>query len=58
MIIQNRIYVGRAMEQRRGEPCRMINTWRGGGPHNVQIEFADGVRAVCPVRCIRKAVTT
>ena len=51
----NRIFIGRLLPERKGQRCRVVNTWRGRGPHNVRIEFADGHTTVCPVRCIRKA---
>ncbi len=50
----DRIYVGKARPQWKGLRCRILKTWRGRGPHNVMIEFADGALAVCPVRCLRK----
>lgn len=51
----NRIYVGRTgRDDLRGRLCRVVATWRGRGPHNVAIEFENGERVICPVRCIRK----
>ena len=47
-------FVGALLPTRQGQPCRLVNTWRGRGPHNVRVEFADGHRVVCPVRCTRK----
>jgi len=52
----DRLYVGDRVSrpELRGQPCRVVCTWRRRGKHNVLVEFADGSRAVCPVRCIRK----
>jgi len=49
-----RKYVGRAHPDLKGKMCRIINTWRGKAPHNVTVEFEDGFRVVCPMRCLRK----
>lgn len=51
-----RRYVGDRLSrpELRGRLCRVINTWRGRGPHNIQVEFPDGTRVACPVRCIRR----
>lgn len=52
----NRVYVGRAgRAELKGKPCRVLTTWRGKGKHNVRVEFEDGERVICPIRCIRKA---
>ena len=51
----DRVYVGKGRPDWYGRRCGLVNTWRRKGPHNVTVEFADGERAVCPVRCIRKA---
>ena len=57
-------YVGRFMPDWHGRRCWIVNTWRRilpgrrpAGPHNVRIEFEDGERAVCPIRCLRKLKT-
>ena len=53
----DRVYVGKGRPQWRGLRCRIVKTWRGRGPRNVMIEFADGALAVCPARCLRKVKT-
>ena len=50
-------YIGRFKPERRGQQCRLLNTWRGKGPHNVQVEFSDGYRMICPIRCLRRLET-
>ena len=50
----DRIYVGRVRPDWKGRRCRVTQTWRGKGKHNVRIEFEDGSTATCPIRCIRK----
>ena len=51
----DRRYVGRAgRSELKGKLCRVIQTWRGKGKHNVVIEFESGERVTCPIRCIRK----
>ena len=50
----DRVYVGRANEALRGRACCIINTWRGRAPHNVRVEFEDGTRTICPMRCLRR----
>ncbi len=37
---------------------RLLQTWRGKGPHNVRIEFEDGTQTICPMRCLRKIKAT
>ncbi len=49
-------YIGRMNPERKGQSCRLINTWRRRAPHNVCVEFADGYQMVCPMRTLRKAV--
>jgi len=51
----DRVYVGRLWPEMKNRHCRIINTWRGVGPHNVRIEFEGGEQAICPIRCLRKA---
>ncbi len=41
-------------ERLHGKLCKLLNTWRRHGPHNVLIEFEDGVQVVCSMRCLRK----
>lgn len=54
----NRRYVGRmGRPELKGKLCRVIQTWRGKGVHNVRLEFENGERVTCPVRCIRKVKT-
>ena len=48
------IYIGRLNPALCGQPCRLLNTWRGHGPHNVLVEFASGQTVVCPMRCLRR----
>ena len=48
------IYVWRLNPALRGQPCHLLVTWRGHGPHNVLVEFAGGLRVVCPMRCLRR----
>ena len=51
----DRTYVGRAgRPELRGKRCRVLTTWRGKGKHNVRIDFENGERVICPIRCIRK----
>lgn len=51
----DRAYVGRVgRAELKGQPCRVLTTWRGKGKHNVRIEFENGERVICPVRCLRK----
>lgn len=51
----DRVYVGRmGRADLVGRRCRIVNTWRRRSPHNVRIEFEDGERVVCPLRCVRK----
>lgn len=38
----------------RGEPVLVLLGWRGRGPHNVLIEYADGRRTVIPFRGLRR----
>ena len=54
MQMYDRVYVGRLNEALRGRRCRVLTTWRRHAPHNVRIEFEDGSRTICPIRCIRK----
>jgi len=54
--IYDRKYVGHlGRPSLRGKLCRILNTWRGRGLHNVKIEFTDGEITVCPMRCLRRA---
>jgi len=53
----DRIFVGRLLPERKGQRCRILNTWRGKGPHNVRVEFEDGWQMVTPLRCTRKVKT-
>lgn len=54
----NRIYIGRAgRPELRGKLCKVLETWKRHGKHNVWIEFEDGEQVICPVRCIRKVET-
>ena len=48
------IYIGRMMLERKGQQCRLLNTWRRRAPHNVLVEFGDGFRVVVPMRTLRK----
>ena len=50
----DRVYVGRINHALRGRHCRVLTTWRRKAPHNVRVEFEDGERTICPIRCIRK----
>ena len=50
-----RVYVGKANPQLKGNRCRILQTWRGKGPHNVLVEFCWGEKIMCPMRCLRKA---
>ena len=50
----DRTYIGRANPALKGCKCRIINTWRRQGPHNVLIEFEGGRREIVPMRSIRK----
>lgn len=43
-------YVGRVNPEYKGQPCRLVQTWRGKAIHNVLIEFEDGKQMVCPMR--------
>ena len=56
-MILDRKYVGRLNPRLRGRACRVVRTWRRKAPHNVMVEFADGERVVCPIRCVRKVTT-
>ena len=51
----NRRFVGRppARKDLHGLNCRILNTWRGNGPRNVQVEFETGEKATVPIRTIR-----
>ena len=49
-----RRYVGKTMPHWHGRLCRIVQTWRGRGPHNVWIQFEDGIETICPIRCTRK----
>ncbi len=48
------VYIGRMLSERKGQPCKLLNTWRRNAPHNVLIEFEGGFKVVCPMRCLRK----
>jgi len=48
-------YIGNANAERKGQPCRLVNTWRRKGPHNVMVMFADGYEMITAMRCLRKA---
>ena len=47
-------FVGRFRPDLRDQECRIINTWRRKGKHNVRIEFDDGLQLVTPMRCLRR----
>ena len=47
-------YVGKVSPERKGQACRLLQTWRGKAKHNVLVEFKDGKQVVCPMRCLRK----
>ena len=38
----------------RGQRCRILQTWRRQGKHNVKIELEGGEVTTCPIRCLRK----
>ena len=46
----SRMLTGRTMPKRKGQPCKLLTTWRRRAPHNVLIEFKDGFRVVVPMR--------
>ncbi len=46
----NYTYVGKVNPKYKGQPCKLICTWRGKGKHNVSVEFEDGYRMVVPMR--------
>ena len=50
-----RVYIGRMSPLLKGKRCRIITTWRRYGPHNVLVEFENGRRIICPLRCLDKA---
>ena len=53
-VVYDRVYRGRMNPALRGKLCRVTQTWRGKAPHNVEVEFADGTRTICPLRCLRR----
>ena len=42
-----RAAVGKGLDERRGQACKLLTIGNGRGPRNCLVEFADGVRVVC-----------
>ncbi|MFA5121917.1 hypothetical protein [Zavarzinia sp.] len=54
--VTGRVYriIGRARGA--GEFCELVNTWRGHGPHNVQVRADRSGLLVVPMRRLRKVI--